>query len=92
MSLIHDKATRKEVDILVVQVIGKQILDFTTRDGQMIRGTNLYVAYKEANTEGLKADKIFVRDGIEIPKEMKINDKLDISFNNRGKIEEIKLK
>jgi hypothetical protein len=76
---------------MIVQVIGKQALDFTTKEGQLIKGTNLYVAYKEENTEGLKADRFFVRDGVVIPKEMKINDKLDIGFNNRGKIEAINL-
>ena len=77
---------------MVVQVIGKQHLDFTTREGQSVKGTNLFVAYKAENIEGLKADKIFVRDGISIPKEMKMNDKLDISFDNRGKIEAISYK
>jgi hypothetical protein len=76
---------------MVVQVIGRQTLDFTTKEGQLIKGTNLYVAYKKDSVEGLMADKIFVRDEISIPKELKMNDKLDISFDNRGKIEKISL-
>lgn len=60
---------------MVVQIIGRQTLDFTTKEGQLIKGTNLFVAYKDENTEGLKADKFFVRDGIVIPKELKMSDK-----------------
>lgn len=83
---------RKEDNIMLMQVLGKQQLDFSTKDGQVIKGTNLFVAYKNENTEGLKADKIFVREGIVLPKDMTINSKVEISFDNRGKIEEINLK
>lgn len=77
---------------MVVQIIGKQSLDFTTKEGQVIRGTNLFVAYKSENVEGLKAEKIFVRDGVVIPKELKMNDKAELNFDNRAKIESIVLK
>ena len=76
---------------MIVQVIGRQFLDFTTKEGQLIKGTKLFLAYQKENVEGLVADKIFVRDGITIPKEMKMNDKLDITFDNRAKIEKISL-
>lgn len=76
---------------MIVQVIGRQSLDFTTKEGQLIKGTKLFLAYQKENVEGLVADKIFVRDGIAIPKEMKMNDKLDITFDNRAKIEKISL-
>lgn len=77
---------------MIFTILGKQTLDFTTKDGQNIKGVNLYVGYKDQNTEGLKADKVFVRDGIAIPAEMKMNDKVQISFDNRGKVEQISLK
>lgn len=77
---------------MIVQVIGRQVLDFSTKEGQAVKGVKLFVAYPEENTEGLRTDGIFVREGIAIPKEMKINDKLDISYNNRGRIENIILK
>lgn len=77
---------------MLVQILGKQILDFTTRDGQLIKGTNLYVAYQQEDIVGLKSDKFFVRDGIIIPKELKINDKAEVYFDHRGKVEGIDLK
>lgn len=83
---------RKEDNRMVVQIIGRQTLDFTTKEGQLIKGTNLFVAYKDENTEGLKADRFFVRDGVVIPKELKMNDKADVFFDHRGKVEGIVLK
>lgn len=77
---------------MLVQILGKQTLDFTTRDGQLIKGTNLYVAYQQEDIVGLKSDKFFVRDGIIIPKELKINDKAEVYFDHRGKVEGIDLK
>lgn len=77
---------------MLVQILGKQILDFTTRDGQLIKGTNLYVAYQQEDIVGLKSDKFFVRDGIIIPKELKINQKAEVYFDHRGKVEGIDLK
>lgn len=77
---------------MIVQILGRQTLDFTTRDGQLIKGTNLYVAYQQEDIVGLKSDKFFVRDGIIIPKELKINDKAEVYFDHRGKVEGIDLK
>ena len=76
---------------MLVQVLGVANIDFTTKEGQAVKGTSLYVAYEAEGVEGLKADRFFVRDGVAIPKEMKINDMLEVDFNNRGKLEGIKL-
>ena len=76
---------------MVVQVIGTQWLDFITKEGNLLKGTNLYVAYPRDNVEGLMADKIFVPHTISIPKEMKLNAKVDISFDNHKHIEKISI-
>jgi sRNA-binding regulator protein Hfq len=47
------------------------------------------VLYKDEHVNGLKADKLFLKEGIELPKEVKLNDMLDISFNMRGRVEMI---
>ncbi|MBR4981239.1 MAG: hypothetical protein IKY94_01605 [Lachnospiraceae bacterium] len=70
-----------------IRLIGRQILDFQSGTGS-VKGTNLFGAYKDENVEGLRCDRFFVKDGIEIP-ECKINDTLNLSFNMRGKVESV---
>jgi hypothetical protein len=76
---------------MVVQVIGIQLLNFTTKEGNVIKGTNLFVAYPRENVVGLVSDKIFVPHTVSLPKEMRENAKVDISFDNRKHIEKISL-
>ncbi|MCI6791264.1 MAG: hypothetical protein MR589_09360 [Lachnobacterium sp.] len=76
---------------MLAQVIGKAPLDFSTKDGTRICGTTIYYAYEVEGVEGLKADKLFVRDGIDMPKDMEIDSMVNIFFDNRGKVEKISL-
>lgn len=49
---------------MLVRVLGKRELDFKSNDGKQIRGTQIFVAYKDTNprssSEGELAEKIFV--------------------------------
>lgn len=74
---------------LIVQLIGAKKLQFKSQSGQEISGTNLYVAFPDENTEGLQADRFFLKDSIELPKDIRLNDKIDLSFNHKGKIEAV---
>ena len=74
---------------MIVQLIGAKKLQFKSQNGQEISGTNLYVAFPEENTEGLRAERFFLKDSIELPKDVRLNDKIDISFNHKGKIEAV---
>lgn len=76
---------------MLVQVIGKAPLDFTSKDGNRICGTTLYYAYEATGVDGVKADRLFVRDGIAIPEDMEIDGMVNIEFDNRGKVEKISL-
>ncbi len=49
----------------------------------------MYVAFPDENTEGLQADRFFLKDSIELPKDIRLNDKIDLSFNHKGKIEAV---
>ncbi len=71
------------------QFVGVQELDFQTERGDNIKGKNLYILHEDENVTGLKASKIFVKEGVNIPKDVKLNDMLDISFNMKGKVEAI---
>ena len=72
-----------------VQILGFQMVDFTTKKGDVIRGSNLFVGWEDENVTGMHTEKFFVKDGIELPKDTKINDSVDLSFNMHGKVEAI---
>lgn len=73
-----------------VQVVGEQPVYFTNSKGETISGKNIYVAFKDENVNGLKTEKVFLKEGIDLPKDTKINDIIDISFNMKGRVENIK--
>lgn len=72
-----------------VQLVGVQHINFTNQSGEKIQGTNLFVAFGDENVEGLRTEKFFLKEGIALPKDTKLNDMLDLSFNHKGKIEAV---
>lgn len=68
------------------KLVGVQEIHFTN-NGEEINGTNIFCAFQDENVEGLRTEKFFLKNGITLPKEVKLNDTIDISFNNRGKVE-----
>lgn len=69
---------------------GVQSIRFTNSTGEEISGMNIFIAFQDENVEGLKTEKFFLKSNISLPKDTKINDMLEISFNYKGKIESIK--
>lgn len=75
---------------MLVNVIGIQRLDFDTNDGGHIEGANLFVAFKDDNVvEGMKTERFFVKKEIELPKQIQAGDKLNIFFNQKGRVETV---
>lgn len=72
-----------------VKLVGVQPINFTNNSGEVIKGMNIFVGFKDENVEGLRTEKFFLREGISLPKETKLNDTIDLSFNHKGKIEMI---
>lgn len=72
-----------------MKLLGKMGVLFVNNAGEEIKGTNVFVAFKDENVIGLRAEKFFLKDGIDLPEDVKINDVLEISFNYKGKIESI---
>ncbi len=72
-----------------VKTVGFQPINFTNANGEQIQGTNLFVAFKDDNVQGLRTEKFFVKSEIALPEQTKVNDILEISFNHKGKIESI---
>lgn len=73
---------------MVVKVIGIQELDFETKQGERIQGTNLFTEYPDDYVEGIRCEKFFVRRSIDC-KNVKINSYYDITFDRRGKLAKI---
>ena len=72
-----------------MQIFGIQKIQFTDNSGKEVKGTNIFCGFPEENTEGYRTEKFFLREGIALPKDTKINDTIDISFNMKGKVESI---
>jgi len=74
---------------MIVKVVGIQALEFSNSLGQEVKGTNIFTVYPEENVDGLRTDKFFLKDGMNLSKDVKLNDSVNISFNRKGKIESI---
>lgn len=71
------------------RLMGLQIINFTNGDGEAINGKNIFVAFKDDNVEGYRTDKFFLKESIVLPKDLKLNEEVELAFNHRGKIESI---
>ena len=73
-----------------MKLVGVAPVNFTNNNAvETIKGQNIYVLFKEENTSGLKAEKLFLKDGIDLPKDTKLNDMLEVSFNMKARVEMI---
>lgn len=74
---------------MLAKVLGKRPLDFTSADGKQIKGTQIFVAYKDPNpkseAEGELVDKVFVSadSPVEIPM-FKYGDEYDFRYETVG--------
>lgn len=68
---------------------GFRPLDFISKEGKPVQGTQLFISYPWEGVTGEMTDSIFVRQGFPLPPEMAPGDILDISFNRKGKPEKV---
>lgn len=68
------------------RLIGAQGIAFTDPNGKEIKGMNIFTAFEDEMVEGLRCERFFLKEGISLPRETKINDMIDIVFNYKGKI------
>lgn len=71
------------------KLVGVQGIHFTNNSGEEVNGTKIYCAFQDENVEGFRTADFFLKDGITLPKDTKLNDAIDISFNMKGKVEMI---
>lgn len=76
---------------MIVTIIGYQPVSFTNNRQELIEGVNLFIAFDDPNCTGKKADKVFVRPDIPLPKDFKLSENLRVNlvFNYKGKLEAI---
>lgn len=67
-----------------MQLIGFRKLDFTTEDGA-VKGYQLFTGNKEEGVTGQMTDKLFIRDGMELPA-LTVGMTLDVEFNRKGRV------
>lgn len=71
-------------------LLGKRTLDFTTDQGQ-VKGVQLFISFRDnSDVEGETCDKLFIKEGFLLP-DLKPGDSLEISYNHRGKVEDVRV-
>lgn len=71
------------------KLLGVQKVNFTNNNNEVISGTNIFVAFPDEAVEGVRTEKYWLKEGINLPKDTKLNDMLDISFDRKAKVEMI---
>lgn len=66
---------------------GIRALDFTANDGGHVIGTQLFISFDETGVVGKATDKVFVKQGVELPAKLQPGAKLDIAFDRKVKVE-----
>ena len=73
-----------------IKVIGLQNLDFVTKDGNHIKGINVYAMFPDKKIQGFRCEKFYISQEIVLPKGgIQVNDTIDLVFDFKGKIESI---
>lgn len=68
-------------------LLGVMDVNFTNNSGDTIHGMNIFVAFDDDNVQGKRCEKFFLKDGIRLPKDIKLNDAINVVFNHKGKVE-----
>jgi hypothetical protein len=70
------------------RLLGFSVLDFTADDGNHVKGKHLHLAWQDPDVQGEHAGRVFVRDGIALPK-ISVGDSVNVSFDMKGKVESV---
>ena len=70
---------------------GIKQLDFTTKEGERVKGTQVFVSYPSDGVVGEIVDKIFLREGFTLPPELAPGKVIDIYCDTKGHVEHIQV-
>lgn len=82
------KMAERNRNSMIAQFIGIQHINFQNDNNETIAGDNAFFIFKTEDVQGMCAKKWFLKEGV-LPKDLKVNDKVEISFNFKGKVEKI---
>ncbi len=74
---------------MFLKLFGFRKLDFVPDGGEAVKGNQLFVGWEEDGVTGMMTDKLFIRDGLELPT-LAPGMMLDVQFNRRGKVIAVK--
>lgn len=80
---------------MLYTVLGYREMDFKSQDGSQVRGTQIFVSYKDRDVVGLSAGKVFLRRSLidEMREQGKIivpGCLVDVEYNERGKVASVR--
>ena len=75
---------------MLMTLLGLKSLDFES-NGERIKGIQGFVSYPEDGVTGQRTDKLYFKDGFELPDDLKPGMTIDVLFNHRGKPEKVAL-
>lgn len=70
---------------------GIKQLDFTTKEGERVKGTQVFYTYASDGVVGEAADKIFLRQDFPIPPDLAPGKAIDIFCDTKGRVEHIQV-
>lgn len=76
---------------MIVKLLGIAVVDFVSKDGQPVKGKNLFVSYPDERVTGEKCEKFFVGQRIALPPRLELGSEISLSFNRYGKIESVRI-
>lgn len=71
-------------------VIGIQKVDFKAQDGNVIKGTKLYLTFDKDYVDGKACETIFVKESISLVG-IEVGDLITVNYNKFGKVQDVKL-
>lgn len=70
---------------------GIQIVDFLNDQGERIEGTRLYIGYRDEKVVGQRTEKLFIKKGFPLPKELVPGAVLELYFDINKRLDKIQV-
>lgn len=70
---------------------GIQEVDFVNDQGERVEGTKLYIGYRDDKVVGQRTDKLFLKKGFPIPKELAPGAVLELSFDINKRLDRLQV-
>lgn len=72
-------------DVDVYEVVGKESVDYTNKEGKHIQGVNLYCVFDHTDIEGLGTESFYIPNTVDCSA-VKVGDKVSFFCNRFGTV------